>query len=94
MEGKYRAVLFSLDGGYITDFIGKKTKKEVQDCINSMGSRWFYYPLWTIGTDKTIVETPEGFSELKNKRILTVKKYIQENTDEVQTKLGIPFEGN
>ena len=92
MSYKYKAILFSTDGEFVTDYKGQ-TKEEVWELVNNGGSRWFFYPLVFCCTDKTIVETPHGFEEFKNKRITTVKKYITENCDEICGRLGIPSEG-
>lgn len=43
-----------------------------------MGSRWWFYPFCFVATDKTIVDTPEGFEYLKGKRIKTVKAFFLE----------------
>ncbi len=72
----YQAVLFHPEGDFVTDFRGSKTIPETWDGINNMGSRWIFYPLPFVGTDKTIVDTPEGMEFLKGKRIKTVKKYL------------------
>ena len=90
----YCAVLFSPDGDHITDFRGKKTIQEVWDCINDMGSKWIFYPISCVGTDRSIVDTPEQFEEMKRKRIKTVKKYLSENMNDVCVRLGIPLEGS
>lgn len=72
----YKAILFHPEGDFVTDFKDNKTKQDVWDCINDMGSRWVFYPLSFVATDKTIVETPEGLEFLKGKRIKTVKKFL------------------
>lgn len=72
---KYQAVLFSVDGGFVTDF-QSPSKQQVWDKISNMGSRWIFYPFCFVSTDKTIVDTPEGLEWLKGKRIETVKQYF------------------
>lgn len=74
---RYNAVLFAPEGEKVTDFSDTKTKQEVWERINNMGSRWIFYPLCFVGTDKTIVDTPEGLEHLKGKRIKTVAKYLK-----------------
>ena len=73
----YQAKLFSFDGESVTDFRDKKTKQEVWNRINDMGSRWIFYPLCFVATDKTIVDTPDGLEFLRGKRIKTVIKYLE-----------------
>lgn len=73
----YKAILFHPEGDFVTDFQNNKTKQEVWDKVNNMGSRWIFYPLPFVATDKTIVETPEGLEFLKGKRINSVKEYLK-----------------
>ena len=77
MEGKYQAVLFHPEGDYVSDFWYKGTKQEVWEELAEMGSRWIFYPICFVATDKTIVDVPEGLEFLKNKRIETVVKFLQ-----------------
>lgn len=73
----YQAILFAPDGEFITDFKERKEIQNVWDEINDMGSRWIFYPICFVGTDKTITDTPEGLEYLKGKRIKTVKKILE-----------------
>ena len=75
---KYQAVLFHPAGDNVTDFADSKEKLDVWHSINNMGSRWIFYPLCFVATDKTIVDTPDGLEHLKGKRIKTIKKYLQD----------------
>ena len=75
----YKAILFHPEGDFVTDFYNKQTKQDVWDLVNDMGSRWIFYPIVFVATDKTIVDTPEGLEHLKGKRISTVKKYLASN---------------
>jgi hypothetical protein len=72
----YQATLFAPDGDYVTDFQDKDKKSEVWEKVQNMGSRWIFYPIVFVTTDKTIVDTPEGLEQLKGKRISTVKKIL------------------
>lgn len=72
----YKATLFHPDGDSVTDF-NRKTKAEVWESVADMGSRWFFYPIPFVTTDKTIVDTPEGLEFLKGKRIKTVKAFFE-----------------
>lgn len=75
---KYRAILFHPEGDYVTDFNDRETKQDVWECIADMGSRWIFYPIPFVATDKTIVDVPDGLEHLKGKRIKTVQKYLNE----------------
>jgi hypothetical protein len=72
----YKAVLFAPDGEYVTDFSGRKNIEDVWSMVADMGSRWIFYPIPFVTTDKTIVGTIEGLEHLKGKRIETVKKIL------------------
>lgn len=74
----YKALLFHPEGDFVTDFTDKETKQDVWECINDMGSRWIFYPLPFVATDKTIVDAVEGLEFLIGKRITTAKKYLSE----------------
>ena len=86
MKIKYRALLFHPEGDYVIDFNGN-SKNEIWDRVNDMGSRWIFYPIVFIATDKTIVDTLPGLEHLNNKRIKTVSKYLndlwQDNSEEI-----------
>ena len=84
---QYKATLFHPEGDFVTDFRGEKTISDVWEGINSMGSRWIFYPLCFVTTDKTIVDTPEGMEFLKGKRIKTVKKYLSDKWNENSEKI-------
>lgn len=73
----YKATLFHPEGDSVTDFSGNKTKEDVWDAISNMGSRWVFYPIAFITTEKTVVGTPEGLEFLQGKRIKTVRKYLK-----------------
>lgn len=74
---KYQASLFAPDGDMVTDFRDSDSVEEVWDRVNDMGSRWVFYPIAFVSTDKTIIETPEGLEFLKGKRIKTVQKLFR-----------------
>ena len=79
MANKYQAVLFSADGDRVTDFRDSESIQAVWDRINDMGSRWYFYPLPFVATDKTIMDAPRGLEFLKGKRIKTVRQYLTSN---------------
>lgn len=66
----YAAVLIAPDGEYVTDF-ERDTIDEVWDCVNDMGSRWYFYPFPVVAqivetfagidtTRSTVVSWPDG----------------------------------
>jgi len=84
---QYKAILFHPEGDFVTDFNGEKTIPDVWECISNMGSRWIFYPLPFVATEKTIVDTPEGMEFLIGKRIKTVKKYLSDKWNENKEKI-------
>lgn len=77
-KGKYQAVLFALDGEFVTDFRDSQTKEDVWDKVNDMGSRWYFYPIPFVATEKVIVDTPEELWHLRGKHISTIKSLLAE----------------
>lgn len=77
----YKVTLFSPNGDSVTDFNNTQTIESVWDKVNDMGSRWVFFPLVFVTTEKTVVDAPEPFEFLKGKRIKTVKKWVIENTE-------------
>lgn len=88
----YQAILFSRDGDWVTDFIGK-TKKEVIDQLVDIGSKWYFYPLHFITTkhshfttpNQRIVDVPDDpdiYEMFRDKSIRTVSNMIKQLTDE------------
>jgi hypothetical protein len=75
---QYNAILFSLGGDYVVDFFGCKTKQEVWDRLDNMGSRWFFYPFAFVASEKSVVDAPEGLGELMGKRLKTVKRLFKQ----------------
>lgn len=74
----YKATLFHPQGDSVSDFYNRQTIDEVWSEINDMGSRWIFYPISFVTTDKTIVDTPHGLEFLKGKRIKTAAKFFSE----------------
>jgi len=72
----YKAILFHPAGDYATDFTDSEDVQSVWSAIEDMGSRWIFYPIPFVCTDKTIIDTCEGLEFLKGKRIATVKKFL------------------
>lgn len=82
----YQAILFHPEGDYVTDFRESETKQDVWDRVADMGSRWIFYPIIFVATDKTVVDTPEGLEHLKGKRIKTVQAHIKEVWDQSEER--------
>ena len=72
----YIAILFHPEGDFVTDF-RSETKQDVWEKISDMGSKWIFYHIPFIGTDKTIVDTPEGLEFLNGKSIKTVQNFFK-----------------
>jgi len=73
----YKAILFHPEGDYVIDF-KSETIQDVWDRVCDMGSRWIFYPISFVSTDKVIVDTPEGLEFLKRKHIKTVAKFLND----------------
>lgn len=77
-QGNYQAILFHPEGDFVVDFREQPTKKDVWDCISDMGSRWIFYPIAFVATDKTIVDIPDDCPEwFRGKRIKTVQAFLK-----------------
>lgn len=84
MKNTYKAILFAPDGDYVTDFINSKTKEEVEEKLENMGSRWFFYPIqFVVTNNNTIVATPYRLDFLNKRKLNTVIKWIKANTNEL-----------
>jgi len=96
----YKALLFHPEGDYVTDFRDRKTIQEVWNEVAEMGSRWIFYPIAFVATDKTIVDIADNYPDWwKGKRITTVQKYLQDQwkkrADEICNRMndGWPLDG-
>lgn len=76
METTYSAICFAPDGEHVRDFYSD-SKEYISNKIESIGSRWFFYPFVFIATEKTIVEAPDCLEFLKGKRINTVERFLK-----------------
>ncbi len=96
-QTEYRALLFHPEGDYVQDF-HRTEKDEVWQAIEHMGSRWIFYPLPFVATDKTIVDVPKGMERFKGKRISTLVKFLnrtwEEHADVICNELnaGLPLQ--
>jgi len=90
----YKAILFAIDGDYVTDF-ESKTKVEVENQIANMGSRWFFYPIVAIITanntnhssKRLIIENSGIFDLFNGKTVKTFAEWIKNNQDTVISEL-------
>ncbi len=93
----YKAILFHPEGDFVTDFTDRTDIQDVWNEVNEMGSRWIFYPIPFVATDKTVVDCPEGLEFLKGKRIRTVVNFFKEtwanNADQICQDLneGLPL---
>lgn len=86
---RYKAVLFSPDGDWVTDCRGE-TIEEVFERLGDLGSRWYFYPYthfiirdrgaMTTNTQR-IVAAHEPFDEFKGRTIHTVSKFLATQDD-------------
>jgi hypothetical protein len=88
----YKAILFHPEGDFVTDF-PRKNVDDVWHEIAEMGSRWIFYPIPFVGTDKTIVDVSDDAPQWwKGKRIKTIQKYLKqtwkEHAQEICDKLN------
>lgn len=72
----YKAVLFAPDGSYATDVKDNADIQDVWEEIANFGSRWIFYPIPFVATDKRIADAPEGLEFLQGKAIKTVQKFL------------------
>jgi hypothetical protein len=77
---EYKAILFSPDGEFVTDFKSDSVQ-DVWEKVCDMGSKWIFYPIVFVATDKTISDCPEGLEHLKGKRIKTIQEHIKKQWD-------------
>lgn len=94
---EYQAILFHPSGDFVKDFRGCKSKEEVWKEIENMGSRWIFYPIAFVATDKTIVDS-NGIKAFEGKRISTVKKMLESQFEKDGERIcealneGVPLE--
>ena len=87
---KYRAVLFSPDGDWVTDFEGE-TKEDVQEMLADRGSRWYFYPFEaiirdgvtvpTISSRNRLVDALEPLDAFIGKSIKSASRFLRDNPD-------------
>ena len=82
----YKAVLFSEDGDYVSDFLNSETIEEVVEKIDNMGSRWIFYPIWAVVNqdDNTIIETSDEWVYLLD---CGIKEFSEEIVDYFNFKI-------
>ena len=93
----YKAILFSFDGGYVTDHKAD-TIQGVWDKIADQGSRWFFYPFSFVIKDlpggtlhtQRIVDAPDFpyLDALKGLNIRNAGKSIADNADVLEEILN------
>lgn len=78
MKTNYRALLFHPEGDYVTDFTDRDEIQAVWEEVADMGSRWVFYPIAFVATEKRIADAPEGLEFLKGKSIKTAVNFFKE----------------
>jgi hypothetical protein len=88
---KYKAILFSFDGDYVTDYEAD-TVEEVWKRVNDGGSRWYFYPFsfviknhGCISWRQKAIDAPDFpyLSSLKGESLKSVKEMLVYNADEL-----------
>jgi hypothetical protein len=73
----YKAILFSTDGDYVTDYRGCEDIEEVEAKLANQGSRWYFYPFEFVVKDYGYSKkTDRGI--LLYQRIVSAPEYPQE----------------
>lgn len=90
----YKAILFSPDGDFVTDYRGRLTKQEVMDCLADQGSKWYFYPIVAVIVDHSvvtlrcrIVDAAEPWDFFRGGSIGYAKRWIINNPDLVSAIL-------
>ena len=83
----YKAILFSLDGEWVTDH-KRKTIQEVNDAISDQGSKWIFYPIVAVIVDHGLVTSNQRFVDVsdelmwwKNRTIRALVRDIRKNPE-------------
>ena len=77
MHNRYRAILFALDGEYVTDY-DSPSIDEVWEKVDNRGSRWSFYPLVFVIPcggplwNRHIVGTADGLESYKGLQVSTI----------------------
>jgi len=87
---KYKAILFTVDGGWVTDFPGE-TKDEVESKLADRGSLWYFYPIEGLmrytgsstSPGEKVIKMYPPFDFLSGKTIREISKWLEENQDDV-----------
>jgi len=90
----YKAILFSTDGDWVTDYSGCKTIAEVEEHLANKGSKWYFYPYEFVIADKggmtdmnqrilSVPPYPPELTSFLNSRISTLKAYIERYGTEI-----------
>ena len=88
----YKAILFALDGDWVTDF-EEDTVQEVIDQLANRGSRWYFYPLEGVirvegsSDQKRVVDMAPPLGSLKGKSIKTVRRFIEDNFENIMAEI-------
>jgi len=82
----YRAILFALDGDWVTDF-PSDTKKEVIDKLANKGSRWYFFPLEAVIVDtlpfssRRLVDVAPELECFLGKSVKTIARNLRETLE-------------
>ena len=91
----YSAILFSVDGDWVTDY-PSKTKEEVREQLANQGSKWIFYPIegiimdlrrWETISQEHVLEMAPPFRFLSRKAVREISSYLKENQEKVVDRL-------
>jgi len=81
---KYKLVCMSFNGDYIVERPVFNTVDDAWNYSNDLGSKWFFYPFHFITDEeiKTVVDTPDLISHLKDRCIDDVAALFKETSQQ------------
>ena len=77
MKGKYQLLCMSFDGSFVIERPVFDSIEEAWEYSDDLGSKWYFYPFHFVFSGRTIKDTDERISYLKERRIRTVQKLFE-----------------
>jgi hypothetical protein len=88
MKKKFYLICMSFDGSYQKEPYFFESIEEAWEYANNLGSKWYFYPFYFVGSGKSIADAPDMLTGLIGKRISTIKK-IFKKTSEQKVNIGL-----